>query len=117
MDLQTILINLMRFVNDIIIPFLLGIATLSFFWQMFRLFIMEGGNEEKHEDARQYAMWSIAAFVVISSLWGIVNLFSSSFGLYDSSPAGSDYMNTRAGSDGSGAPSDCESVRVDGGAC
>lgn len=101
MNLQTFLINISKFLNDTLVPSLLALATLVFLWNVAKYFIMEGGNEEAHEKARSYAIWGIAAFVVIVSLWGIVNLLVRGLGFQGNEQSG-DYMRTTTGGGGQG---------------
>jgi len=74
MNLQNLLANLIILVNNYIIPLLLGIAFIIFIWNAFRYFILTSNTTEGQENARYLALYGIAAFVLILSLWGIVNL-------------------------------------------
>ncbi|MCF7815467.1 MAG: pilin [Candidatus Pacebacteria bacterium] len=80
MNIQTFLANILKFLDGALIPFLLSIAFLIFVWNAARFFIFAGGSEEGHEKARSMTIWSISAFVIIISLWGIVNLLVSGLG-------------------------------------
>ncbi len=91
MDLQTLLTNILKFLNTTIVPFLMAIAFLVFIWNTARYFIIGGANEESQEKARSLAMWGIAAFVVMLSIWGIVNLLVNGLGLKND-PIIPDYM-------------------------
>lgn len=68
------------FVNGILVPLLISVLILMFIWGVFQAFIL-GGDATKREEGRSYMIWSIVAFVVIFSLWGIVRLVGSLFGL------------------------------------
>ncbi|HEU4677115.1 MAG TPA: hypothetical protein VFS75_00155 [Candidatus Paceibacterota bacterium] len=92
MDLQTLFTNLIAFTNATLIPFLLAIAFLVFIWNVVRYFIIGGADEGEHEHARSLATWGILAFVVILSLWGIVNLLVDGLGLADPTPVTPDYI-------------------------
>ncbi len=67
------------FINDYLIPFLWAIAFLMFIWGVFQYFIAGGADEEKRSQGRQFVIWSVIAFFVMSSLWGIVNLLDGTF--------------------------------------
>ncbi len=95
MNIQTFLINILTFLNDVIIPFFIALAFLVFLWNIARFFIFQGGDEKKHSEARSYAMWSIAAFVFILSIWGIVNLLVGSFAFGPNKTIVPDYMSTK----------------------
>ncbi len=103
MDLQTFLIKFVVFLNSAFIPFLLAFAFIMFLWNMTKYFIIEGANEKEHEKAKSFALYSIAAFVVITSIWGIVNLFTGGFGFTSNQQITPDYMkNGGIGSSGGG---------------
>ncbi len=91
MNIQTLLTGILTFLNTTFIPFLLAMAGLVFIWGIVRYFVFEGGSGEGQEKGKSLATWGIAAFVVIVSLWGIVNLLVSSLGL-DNQPITPDYM-------------------------
>ena len=91
MDLQTLLANIYKFIDTAIIPLLIAIAFFIFLWNIARYFIIGGANEESQEKARSLAMWGIAAFVVMLSIWGIVNLLIDGLDLKNA-PITPDYM-------------------------
>jgi len=76
MNIQTLLKNFITFLDGTILPFLLAIAGLVFFWNAFRYFILGGSNPDDQEKAKSLALWGVLGFVVIVSLWGIVNLIT-----------------------------------------
>ena len=95
MNIQTFLVNALAFLNGTLIPFLIAIAFLFFLWNIARYFIFDGANEDKKSEARQLAFWGVLAFVVIVSLWGIVNMFARGVGLNNSNPITPDYMENK----------------------
>ncbi len=103
MDLQTFFTNIITFFNDSLIPFILAIAFLVFIWNIAQFFIMGStlaGDEKKgiisgRIRARQYAMYSIFAFVIILSFWGIVILLTDDLNLNSGIPVVPDYMGGR----------------------
>lgn len=97
MNLQTLIANTLSFINDAVIPALFAIASLAFFFNVTRYFIIQGGTDKGREDARRYILWSLIGFVVIFSLWGIVNLFSSIFDQGLNSGITPDYMCEKRG--------------------
>jgi hypothetical protein len=84
-DLENFLQSILDFTNDVIIPFILGIAFLLFVWGMFQYFIAGGANEEAKEKGKSLLIYAILGFVVIIVFWGIVNLLAGSTGLDDGS--------------------------------
>lgn len=69
------------FINNIVIPFLFGLALLFFIWNVFRFFILGKNNEPDKESARRLAIYSVGAFVFLVSLWGIINLLINGLNL------------------------------------
>ena len=47
---------------------------------VFLYFIAGGANEEQRDKGKQLVFWGITAFVVMSCLWGLVNLLTNTFG-------------------------------------
>ena len=82
-DLTTFLDSILVFTNDVLIPFILGIAFLLFVWGMFQYFIAGGANEEAKEKGKSLLIYSILGFVLIIVFWGIINLLAGSTGLDD----------------------------------
>jgi hypothetical protein len=79
--LQGFFINIVRFISNAVIPFLLGVAFLFFVINVFRFFIVGATNDESQKKAKNLATYSILAFVTIVVFWGVVNLLSSSLGI------------------------------------
>ncbi len=97
MNIQTLLGGILNFLSSTIIPFLLAIAGLVFFWNIARFFIIGGDNTESQEKARSHALWGIIAFVIILSLWGIVNMFVNGFGFDRNGAITPDYICDKTG--------------------
>lgn len=91
MNIQTFLENIITFLYSIILPFLIAIAFLFFIINATRYFIIGGGSEESQQKAKTLALWGIVAFVLILSLWGIVNLFVGGLGFGTSTVIFPDY--------------------------
>jgi len=70
-----------NFINQYIVPAVFAIAFLVFIWGIFKLFILGGTDEGKREEGKSLVMYSIIGFVLMISIWGLVNLVVSSFGL------------------------------------
>lgn len=71
--------SIIVFINEYLIPFLWALAFLMFLFGVYQFFIAGGADEEKRSQGKQFAVWGIIAFFVMSSLWGIINLFNDSF--------------------------------------
>lgn len=76
-----LLTDILRFANDILIPFIIGIGFLVFVYGMFKYFIAGGADESKREDGKKLMIYATLGFVLIVVFWGVVNLLASSTGL------------------------------------
>ncbi len=72
-------------INLYIVPVLFAVAFLVFLCGVYKYFILGATNEGEKRDGRKFVFWSIIGFVVIFSVWGLVGLLGSTFGL---SPGG-----------------------------
>ena len=78
---EDLLVNIIRFSNDVIIPFIIGIGFLAFVWGMFKFFILGGANDEKKEQGKSLMIYATIGFVLIIIFFGVVNLLTESTGL------------------------------------
>jgi len=97
MNLQTLLANILVFLNGVIVPFLIAVAFVIFLFNAFRYFILGGSNEEDQKKARSLAFWSIAAFVIMISLWGVINLIVVDLGFGNTRAIIPDYICNKIG--------------------
>jgi hypothetical protein len=63
------------------IPFVFALAFLVFIWGMFKAFILGGSDPEKQNEGKQLMLYAIVGFVIMVSLWGVVNLVIGVFGV------------------------------------
>ena len=63
-----------------LVPILITLALVVFIWGLIR-YISSGGDEEKRKEARQTMLWGVIIFAVIVSIWGLVALLRSVFGI------------------------------------
>lgn len=68
-------------INGLVAPVLLAIAFISFLFGVYRYFILGADNDTERATGRQFILWGIIGFVVIFSLWGLVAVVGSTFGL------------------------------------
>ncbi len=74
MDIIDYLILIPEFLNNTVLPLLMGIAFLFFIYNAFRYFVAGGASEDGRTKAKSHAIWGIIAFVLILSTWSIVNI-------------------------------------------
>jgi hypothetical protein len=75
------------FINVYLIPFLFAIAFIVFIWGVFQYFIAGGANEEQRDKGKQLVMWGIIGFVIMVSVWGLINLVTNTLNFDDSEGA------------------------------
>ena len=70
------------FINDTLIPILLAVAFLLFIWGLVQFFLVAGDdNSEAKAKGKSLMLWGIFAFVIIVSIWGIVELIANGLNL------------------------------------
>ncbi len=75
--IDTFFLNVMTFINSILIPLVFAVALLAFIYGMYRYFILGGDNDGDRETGRSLMVWAIIGFVLMVSIWGIVNLLAN----------------------------------------
>lgn len=94
-DLQTFIGNVLSFINDYIILFLLAAAFLFFIINVVRFFILGSTSDDGKEKAKALAIYGVGAFVLIVILWGIVNMLVSSLGFGGDTQPSQDYIDCK----------------------
>lgn len=54
-----------------VIPVLVGLAVVYFFWGIGQFILHDAGNDKAREDGKKKILWGIIALFVMVSLWGI----------------------------------------------
>ena len=70
-DINGLVAKIIAFINGTIVPAIFALAFVVFIWGVFQYFILKG--EEGHEAGRKKIGYGIAAFVIMASVWGLVN--------------------------------------------
>jgi len=68
------------FINGTLIPLVFAVALLIFIYGIFKYFILGGGDDESREEGKKLMLWAIVGFVVMVSVFGIVNLIAGGLG-------------------------------------
>jgi succinate dehydrogenase/fumarate reductase cytochrome b subunit len=90
--IQTFIKGIVNFLNDVVIYFLLAIGFLFFVYNAIRYFVFEGSNEDGQKKAKNLAVYSVMAFVLIIILWAIVNMLAETTGLQGEDALENDYI-------------------------
>lgn len=65
--------------------FLWALAVAAFFWGLVK-FMMNAGDTSEHEKGKELIVWGLISFVVLVSIWGIVQLIAGDTFGYTSGP-------------------------------
>lgn len=77
-DLEGIICTVADLLKSII-PIVLSLAVLYFIWGVIR-YVIAGGEEAK-KNAKDMIIYGIIGLAVITSMWGLVNVITNTFGL------------------------------------
>ncbi len=68
-------------INSVLVPVLFAIAFIVFLWGVFKAYIWSQGSEDSVSQGHKLILWGLVAFAVMISIWGLVNVVASTFGL------------------------------------
>lgn len=72
-------VGLINGLITIIIPLIFTLTLLTFMWGVIKVWILNGSDADEIDKGKKLAVAGIVAFVVMSSIWGIVSLLRWSF--------------------------------------
>ncbi len=67
-------------ITGFLVPAFITLAIVSFMWGVIQT-ILNPTNEEARKKAKSFIMWGLIGLLVITSIWGIVKIFTSTFGI------------------------------------
>ena len=73
-------------INTILVPVIIAIAFITFLWGVYKYFILGAADEDAQRNGRQFILWGIIGFVVILSVWGLVNVVGGLLDLPGTTP-------------------------------
>ncbi len=73
--------GIIHIINAYLVPVLMAIAFIVFIWGVFKNFIWKGDSGEAHTEGSKFVAWGVIGFVIILSLWALVNIVASTLGL------------------------------------
>ena len=68
-------------INTYLVPLVFTIALIVFLFGVARKYIFSNGDQTKVAEGHKLILWGIIGFVVMLSVWGLVNIVTSVFGL------------------------------------
>jgi len=101
-NITTLFENLLKLVNETLIPLMFAVAILAFFYGVFKFLIVGGGDESKRAEGKQLMLWAILGFVVMVSLYGIIAFVTDAVGI-DEKDSSSVVLPIAPGGDGTSA--------------
>lgn len=69
------LVNHLLSIFDIIIPAIFAVVFLFLTWKIFDAWVLNGGDESKRDEGKQYATTAVFVVVLMVIAWGLVALF------------------------------------------
>lgn len=72
------LVKLFTGIIETLIVLIFAFTFLVFMWGVIKSWIIQGGSEEGADSGKKFVFAGIVAFVVMTSLWGIVYILQSS---------------------------------------
>ena len=81
MTLKTFVDGITGTISGILVPIIFSLAALFFVWGVFNYFILGAGDSEKREQGRSFVIWGLLGMVVLFSVWSLVKIILSTFGI------------------------------------
>lgn len=68
-------------INGVLVPVLFAIAFIVFLYGVALKYIFSAGDAAKVSEGHKLILWGLIAFVIMISVWGLVNVVANTFGL------------------------------------
>lgn len=73
--------NIIGLINYVLIPVLLAVAFFMFLFGVMQAYVFSKGNAGAVTKGHQLVLWGAVGFTIVLSVWGLVALVGSTFGL------------------------------------
>lgn len=73
--------TILYIINNVLVPVIFALAFIVFLYGIANAYIFSRGDEEAVKKGHRLILWGIIGFVVMVSLWGLVNVVANTFGL------------------------------------
>jgi len=77
--------TILYIINAVLVPLLFAVAFIVFLYGIAKTYIFSAGEPEEVSKGHRLVLWGLIGFVVMISLWGLVNVVANTFGLYGAS--------------------------------
>ncbi len=68
-------------INAVLVPLIFALSFVVFLYGVARTYIFSNGEPSEVEKGHKVILWGIIGFVIMVSLWGLVNVVANTFGL------------------------------------
>ncbi len=77
-EIDLFIIRVNGFINNILVPFVFTVSLMFFIYGMYKFFIYNGAvSDVEKEKGKDLMLYAVIGFVLMVSIWGIVNLVAS----------------------------------------
>ncbi len=116
-SLQGFVVTFSRFLEAIVLPLLFSIAFLYFIFNTAKYFIFNGDEDGAREEGKRNAIYGVAAFVFLISIWAIVSIFLNGLSLTRDRSLCADYFELFSGpcNENSGGSFTQSNINIGGG--
>lgn len=73
--------TILYLINSVLVPVLFAVAFVVFLYGVAKSYIFSNGEPVEIAKGHQLILWGVIGFVVMVSLWGLVNVIANTFGL------------------------------------
>ena len=73
--------SIIGIINGILVPTLIALALIVFLWGVYNYFIYGADSDDKRKEGRTFVLYGVIGFVIIFSLWALVNILIGTLGL------------------------------------
>lgn len=81
MTFKTFIESIVSLMGSVVVPIIFTLAGAFFLWGIFQYFILGAADEDKRATGRQFAIWGVLGLAVLFSVWGLVGILLSTFGI------------------------------------
>lgn len=68
-------------INTVLVPLLFAVAFIVFLYGIAKTYIFSHGEPGEVEQGHKIILWGLVGFFVMVSVWGMVNVIATTFGL------------------------------------